>query len=56
VGSSLAEVISQFGPAQRFDAKPGLHFPHRGISFMPSYSDPQTVGAIQLYAPGRLPR
>lgn len=56
VGSSIAEVVSLFGPAQRFDGKPGLHFPHLGISFIPSHSDPQAVGVIQLYAPGNMPR
>jgi hypothetical protein len=49
VGSKIETVRDKYGPYTLLDGSPGLHFPHLGISFIPSPNNPKLVGAIEIY-------
>ncbi len=51
VGSPMEQVRAKYGAATLKDLYPGLHFPSMGISFIPSPTSPETVGAIEIYKP-----
>ncbi|MDD3146228.1 MAG: hypothetical protein PHD82_02905 [Candidatus Riflebacteria bacterium] len=55
IGSSFALIKTQMGPSTILDGQPGLHFPHLGISFIPSPQTPDSVGAIKIYPTGSRP-
>ena len=55
IGTPLADIREQFGPPSIIDGIPGLHFPSLGISFIPSPSFPDQVGAIKIYSAGANP-
>ncbi len=55
VGSPLADIREHFGPPSIIGGLPGLHFPGLGISFIPSPSFPEQVGAIKIYPAGSRP-
>ena len=49
IGSKIDTVRDKYGPYTLLDGSPGLHFPHLGISFIPSPNNPKLVGAIEIY-------
>lgn len=55
VGSSLELLRTRFGPPTLLAAIPGLHFPGLGISFIPSPTMPDKIGAIKIYPIGTRP-
>ena len=55
VGSQLELLRNRLGPPTVHDAMPGLHFPGLGISFIPSPTMPDKIGAIKIYPVGTKP-
>lgn len=55
VGSQLKLLRNRLGPPTVHDAMPGLHFPGLGISFIPSPTMPDKIGAIKIYPVGTKP-